>query len=125
MMGLRLAYLLAWVVLALAPGKAHSEGKEGLDSRMRCLIVAAVLDAKFDSGKQEYFAPASAQKCALVNGTRMGLYWSIRSSRLSGSSFRRTKPSGAVARIVTKGRINIPTGRRSPVGMLSLAAVTA
>jgi hypothetical protein len=71
-MALRLANLLGWVVLLLAPGKAHSEGNEELDSRLRCSIVAAVLDARFESGKQEYFAPASEQKCALVNGYKNG-----------------------------------------------------
>jgi hypothetical protein len=71
-MGLRLAHLLVWIVLTLAPGKAHSEGNKGPDARMRCSIIAAVLDAKFDSGKQEYFAPASEQKCALINGYKNG-----------------------------------------------------
>jgi hypothetical protein len=73
MIGFRLAHLLSWIVLTTpAPGKAQSEGNEGLDSRVRCSIVAAVLDAKFDSGKREYFAPASEQKCALVNGYKNG-----------------------------------------------------
>src|SRR5664279_5550266 len=72
MMALRLANLLGWVPLLLVPGRVHGQGNERLDSKVGCSIVAAVLGAKFDSGKQEYFAPASEQKCALVNGYKNG-----------------------------------------------------